>query len=368
MSEPVKLNTNRGPDWMGRLIQASTFAGREPTPRRFHVPDLLPARTVTLLAGDGGMGKSTLALQLCAATILGKAWIGLSPAQGAALYLSAEDDSEELERRIHDAAHFYDCDKAELDRLFLLPLADDDALLATEGERGALRATPAWSAFVDLAEQVRPALIVLDSLADVFGGNEINRAHARQFVGMLRGLAIRADATVLLLAHPSLSGMSNGSGSSGSTHWNNAARSRLYLAKPQAEDEPDPDLRVLSLKKANYARALPDMRLRRQIGGYVAEGGDNELTRDRIALQARAERTFLTLLSAYSAESRHVRHTTGHSYAPAVFAKDPRAEGLGRQALQAAMNRLFVEKAITSESYGPPSRRYQRIVRTGASE
>lgn len=363
MSEGPRLHVVGPPDWSARLIQASAFAGREPTPRRFHVPELLPARTVTILAGDGGMGKSTLALQLCAATILGKSWVGLTPAQGAALYLSAEDDGDELERRVHDAAHFYDCDKAELDGLFLLPLADEDALLAIDGDRGVLRPTPAWSTFIDLAEQIRPALIVLDSLADVFGGNEINRAHARQFIGMLRGLAMRVDAAVLLLAHPSLSGMNSGSGSSGSTHWNNAVRSRLYLEKPRAEDVPDPDLRVLSLKKANYARGLPDMTLRRRIGGYAPEGGNDQISLDRMAMQGRAERLFLDLLDAYAAEGRHVSHNTGHTYAPAVFAKDQRAGGIGKQALLAAMNRLFEQKAIKADTVGPPSRRLQRLVR-----
>jgi RecA-family ATPase len=60
----------------------------------------VPDRTVTLLYGDGGTGKSLLALQLAAATALGVKWIGLQPAHGPVLYLSAEDDLDELHRRL----------------------------------------------------------------------------------------------------------------------------------------------------------------------------------------------------------------------------------------------------------------------------
>ncbi|HKN31287.1 MAG TPA: hypothetical protein VJY34_26775, partial [Roseiarcus sp.] len=39
-------------------------------------------------------------------------------------------------------------------------------------------------------EERRPNLLVLDTLADLFGGDEIKRPHARQFISLLRGLAI----------------------------------------------------------------------------------------------------------------------------------------------------------------------------------
>jgi hypothetical protein len=44
----------------------------------------------------------------------------------------------------------------------------------------------------------------IDTSADVFGGDEISRTQVRQFVGLLRGIAIRQRLSVVLLAHPSL--------------------------------------------------------------------------------------------------------------------------------------------------------------------
>jgi hypothetical protein len=75
---------------------------------------------------------------------------------------------------------------------------------------------------------------------------------------MLRGIGLRHGCTIILLAHPSLTGMSSGSGMSGSTAWNNSVRVRPYLHKPDGPDA-DADDRILEVMKANYAK-LGDVR------------------------------------------------------------------------------------------------------------
>ena len=97
-------------------------------------------------------------------------------------------------------------------------------------------------------------LIALDTAADMFGGNENDRSQVRQFIGLLRGLAITANAGVLLASHPSLSGITTDSGLSGSTGWHNSVRSRLYFkaAKAAEGDKANPDLRELEVRKNNY--------------------------------------------------------------------------------------------------------------------
>jgi hypothetical protein len=77
----------------------------------------------------------------------------------------------------------------------------------------------------------QPAVVILDTLADLFPDNENDRAQARQFVGMLSAIAIKYKCAVILLAHPSPAGLNNGTGTSGSTGWNNSVRSRLYLTR-----------------------------------------------------------------------------------------------------------------------------------------
>ena len=68
--------------------------------------------------------------------------------------------------------------------------------------------------------ELQPRLIVIDNSADVFAGNENDRAQVRQFITLLRGMAITANAGVLLTSHPTLTGISTGTGLSGSTAWN----------------------------------------------------------------------------------------------------------------------------------------------------
>jgi RecA-family ATPase len=62
----------------------------------------------------------------------------------------------------------------------------------------------------------------------MFGGDECVRTQVRQFINLLKGLARKHNCAILLLAHPSLTGMNTGTGLSGSTDWNNGVRSRLY--------------------------------------------------------------------------------------------------------------------------------------------
>jgi len=60
---------------------------------------------------------------------------------------------------------------------------------------------------------VRPELLVLDTLGNLFPGNENDRSQVAPFVSMLYRLALEYDTTVLLLGHPSLNGLTSGRGS-----------------------------------------------------------------------------------------------------------------------------------------------------------
>lgn len=107
--------------------------------------------------------------------------------------------------------------------------------------------------------------------ADIFGGNENVKGLARQFIGMIRHLAIAYDCAVLMLAHPSLSGMASGTGSSGNVAWNNSVRSRIYLKRQHDDlsEITDPDFRKLVSMKANYAPTGGEIGMRWELGRFV---------------------------------------------------------------------------------------------------
>ena len=370
--EPLaKLTTRerpREPDYSIEPVRASDFNGQDVPPRIEHVAGLMPAHNVTLLSGDGGTGKSLAALQLAAATALSLPWFGLATIGGPALFISAEDELDEVHRRLNDIRAAAGLTFADFDKLHILSLAGEDAILAMpESRSNVIRITPLFRQIETWVRQYRPELVVLDTLADLFAGDENNRAQARQFVSQLRGLALKARTTIVMLAHPSLSGMASGSGTSGSTGWSNSVRARLYLERVLTRDgekavEADPDVRVLRLLKANYGRTGSELRVKWQAGVFVpteTPGIGNDIM---VTETIRAERVFSTLLARYLAEGRHVSSTPSANFAPSIFAKDPRADGASKAALTRAMNNLFADHIITTEEYGPPARRRQSII------
>jgi len=342
---------------------ASSFAGKSIPERPWLVPGLVPDHTVTLLTGDGGVGKSLILLQLGMAVAAAKDWLGTLPETGRVVYVSAEDDLEEIHRRLADITAAQGIDLAALAGLHIVPLAGCDAVLGAPDRRpGIIAATPLWRALVAKVSQIKPRLVILDNLADIFAGNENSRPEARQFIGLLRGLAIEQKLAVVLAAHPSLSGLSSGSGTSGSTHWSNGMRSRLYLDRPKTDDgsEIDPNLRVLRTMKSNYAPLGNEIPLRWEKGCFRLDGPKGGF--DKLAAEAKADRVFLDLLAKIQAEGRDVSHKHSSGFAPTVFAQHPDRSGLSKKVLEDAMNRLFGAKKIRVERVGPPSRQHSRII------
>jgi RecA-family ATPase len=314
-------------------IAASDLQGLPPI-REWLVADMIPMNTVTLLYGDGGTGKSLLALQLAASTALGRLWLNRVPITGRTVYLSAEDDRAELHRRLAIIAGSLNATMNDLAAITIADLAGKDALLANVNVRkGTLSRTALMDQIDARIAVTAPRLVVVDTLADAYPGNENDRAMVRQFVGMMRGLAIKHRCAVILLAHPSLTGINTGTGASGSTAWNNSVRSRLYLARIKDGDhEPDIDARRLKVMKSNYGRVGAEISMTWRDGVFIAQ-------QDGIAVDndARAERIFLALIEQLAAQGRYLNEL----HAPKTLSEMPGCEGLTKRKMKDAMERLF---------------------------
>lgn len=342
-----------------RFYSAASLWGKPVPEREWLVHGLIPQKTVTLFSGDGGTGKSLLALQLSIAVALGQSWIGKAALGGRVIYLSAEDDDDELHRRIHDIIQSEHRTYQDLQGLTLRSLAGEAALLAIEGQMSLMR-SELFKELDHLAENETPTLIVIDTLADVYPANENDRAKVRQFIGILRGLAIKRNCAVLLLGHPSLTGLSSGSGMSGSTAWNNSVRSRLYLSRITDNGfEANSDRRVLTTMKANYGRVGDETHMKWTDGVFVAEASEHGL--DKLAQEAKAQRVFVKLLNTFTAQGRPVNHVSGTSYAPNQFAKHPDNEGMTKHAFKSAMASLLNDGTIKIIEEGPPSKRRKHL-------
>ncbi|MER9237260.1 AAA family ATPase [Mesorhizobium sp. M0622] len=322
--EPLAANDNdplpfiNPVDWQGMPVLT----------REWFLDGLIPRRQITILNGDGSVGRSLLALQIAAASAMGCETVGLRPMTSRVMYLGAEDESDEFHRRLAAITYEHQRSLSDMSDFRLLPMAGRDALLAVPNKASVMQPTENMVKLVEGLIEFRPGFLVLDTSADLFGGDEIKRNHVRQFIGMLRKPAIELDMAVLLLSHPSVAGMQTGTGSSGSTAWNNSARSRLYLTTASG-DGADPDVRILTTMKANYGKKGGEIRMRWQEGVFALDDGKPSAVAGIIS--RRADETFKKLLSTFNRTGQTVSDLTGTNHAPAKMAKHTDAGGVSKR-------------------------------------
>lgn len=203
-------------------------------PARYAVEGYLPRGLVTLLGAHGGMGKSYLALAFAALVACGQAFAGHYAFCGRALYVSLEDDEDMVLDRLRRIVLSYGLDPETVKaNVTILTGTHGDCALAVEGGYGK-RLTATKLMHEAKAAAAGHSLVVIDNASDGFGGNENDRSQVRAFMRMLADIARSSGAAVLLLAHIDKAAARNGSAGnsySGSTAWNNSARSRLALTE-----------------------------------------------------------------------------------------------------------------------------------------
>ena len=239
-----------------------------------------------------------------------------------------------------------------------MPLAGEDALLGVPDRAGIIRPTPLFERLKQTAAKMKPVLIALDTAADMFGGNENDRGQVRQFIGLLRGLAIDGQCGRAARLAPERR-----------RHHDRqrpvrldrlaqfGPRTRLYFKGPPSDGEANPDLRELIVKNRITGRAAT-VRVRWKDGVFVSLGAPSTI--DRAAAEQKADEVFLStapaLHQARPARQQQARHELrpgrlrGHS------------DGVSKHELTKAMQRLLDAGKIRVEEDGPPSHRRSRLV------
>ncbi len=348
------------------ILSPLSFRGAKPPERAWIVQDWIPAGVVTGMYGDGGLGKSLLAQQLQTSTALGRPWLGMPVEKVASLGVYCEDSKDELWRRQVQINAGYHCELDDLANLHWMPRLGEDNLMMKFAS-GAGELTAFHSQVVEAALDLRVKLVIVDTAADVFGGNENDRVHVRQFVSRALGaMALKINGAVVLCAHPSRSGLSSGEGDGGSTGWSNTLRSRLFLSAPKTEEgSPNVDVRILERRKANYASRHDLLRLRWHNGVITRDYGTAPQGSDRRPVAD----VFLALVDERNAAERPVsENSRASNYAPKAFGELPseRREGYHAKNFKVAMEALFADGRLSVASYGRPSDPRRKIVRTVA--
>jgi RecA-family ATPase len=349
--EPPKPN---GQDSSPALaaIDPTALHGLPIPPRHWLVPDWIPMARATSLYGGGGEGKTLIAQMLATACAIGGKWLSMSVRKHNSVLLFCEDDLDEMHRRQADINAFYECSFADLGAMRWLPrLGADNSLMVFENGRA--RHTDLFEQLLSAAKTHQAGLVITDTLADVFGGNENDRVQARQFAQAALGHIARiTGAASLTLAHPSLTGSANGSTGSGSTGWKGTFRSQLYLESPKAEEgEPlDPDIRLLRRAKANFARRDETIELRWKAGVFVPLHASTGIV--GWIERRTTEHVFCALLEQTYSKGQYVSHNSrAGNYAPKIFALRPDREHFRKADFEHVMHALLSRGEISIEPY-----------------
>jgi hypothetical protein len=135
-----------GPDWSVPkappeipkliLLNPTLWEGHVVPERPWLLPGRIPAGKVCLLNGDGAAGKTTITLQLCAATVRGTDWLdALIDRPGPAIFFSAEEDSTEIHRRLAAIVDHHGISYSDLAGLGLHCIPGQDAVLGKPDTR-----------------------------------------------------------------------------------------------------------------------------------------------------------------------------------------------------------------------------------------
>ena len=282
--------------------------------------------------------------------------------QCRSLAVFCEDDQAELHRRQAAICAGYGVSMADLEPMrWVSGVGQDNTLMAFD-PGGAEDVTRFYHAVKKAALAHGAKLLVLDTAADLFAGNENDRHQVRRFIGQLNALAIEINGAVLLNAHPSRSGMASGNLDGGSTGWSNSVRSRWSLARPVADGDAEPDIngRILTRRKANYASIGDDIKLRWTEGVLVSTATAWATAAERAAVES----VFMTLLDRFTKEERRVTNSpNAGNFAPREFAKDPARNGFKRKDFEIAMASLFAKGVIRMKVYGRSGDARQQIAR-----
>ena len=270
-----------------------------PPPRRWLVEDWLPAGRVTLLVGQGGVGKSRLAMQLAAGIASGgrraeeanqasksRSWIetpsphmlqlgeATEPGGAPLVYASWEDEWDEFRRRLSELSgapapwvaperlsHFHFADMAGHGALWG-PRANRRSYTDTMGET-----TQAGHELRRLCREEGARLLIVDPSAAAYGSDENNRTAVRAFLSDLDAWARENNCAILMLSHPS----KGGADYSGSSDWQASVRSMWTLRKEKigpapaergkGESDNRPEGWQLALAKANYGPPVKPLQL-----------------------------------------------------------------------------------------------------------
>lgn len=226
---------------------------RTPSPDQWHIDDWLPSDPggIVLFSGDGGIGKSILALKLAEALANGTPFAGMKVnRKRKVIYMTCEDGIDQTTNRM--VSFNVDVPEGSM-RIWnrrglvnFMAVPTREHMLARTELVGVLEKR-AKAFFGD-----EGGVLIIDTLSDTFAGNENSKEESSIFLKViLCGLLTRLNASAVVIAHHTKWAAVDGKRYRGSTGWNDGVRARWELTL--REEGGGKKLLDLGLAKSNYA-------------------------------------------------------------------------------------------------------------------
>ncbi len=262
--------------WTDAATQPDDY---EPPAMGWVVLNVIPRNEVSFVYGQGGTGKTLLFMQLAICLATGRPWLGQETAQKLrAGAFWCEDKPDEIARRHRGIMRAMNLQFQDLGGRYIYASrrGHDNTLAVFDRQTGEMKLTAFfWEVRRSIIEN-RLDVLILDTLMDIYGGNEIDRAQVNAFCKRcLTRLEQETGCTIVVLAHPSRAGIASGDNSSGSTHWENAVRSRsafAFVGKP-GDAAHNPNLREFSVKKLNQGPRSTKLLVEYRVGAFWLVAG-----------------------------------------------------------------------------------------------
>ncbi len=187
---------------------------KEPPEQEFLLKGFLPKNIVAFLLATGGVGKSQLALQLAISVACGRALLsgngnftpGIEVTEiGEVIYLSAEDDRNEVHRRVKRICEFLklnDNEKAAVVKNFhVVELVGKKTYLTKKQGNECIITDVQIQLIEALKNYHNVKLIIVDTGARFRGGQENDNDDATRFIIAIEEIRLATGATILCLHH-----------------------------------------------------------------------------------------------------------------------------------------------------------------------
>lgn len=214
-------------------------------PRRWLLGNILIRQYVTVLAGSGGGGKTSLAIGWALSLASGKPVMGERVGKPRRVLIWSEDPPEELSKRVDAAMQVHGLTRADIeDRLLVVSIDELRITIARFSQelREVIAVDVAALKQIILANKLD--VLMLDPIAELHELEENDNVQMAKLMGMVRSVARETKTAILLLHHASKASVDAGKKSAatatrGAGAIVNSARVSMVLNEMTAKDAED---------------------------------------------------------------------------------------------------------------------------------